>query len=95
MLAQEVYRRSPAVDETTVGERVVLYHRVTGCAVVLNPTASLLWGELAAEAPADSLVASIADRFPDVERAQIANDVDLCIRELIGHKLVSAKSAVE
>ena len=90
-----MFRRSPAVDETTVGERVVLYHRVTGCAVVLNPTASLLWNELASESPVQSLVDKVADRFPQADRGRIASDVDVCIRELIGHKLVSAKSPLE
>lgn len=85
------YRRSPAVDETPVGERIVLYHRVSGSAIVLNPTASLLWKELEHEGDSAGLAATLQKKFPSVDQSRIESDVATCLTDLASHQLVSAK----
>lgn len=85
------YRRSPAVDETVVDDRVVLYHRVSGAAIVLNPTASILWKELSTDRNCGALEQTLIDRFPRVERSRIEADVRLCLVDLASHQLISAQ----
>jgi hypothetical protein len=87
-----IYRRSPAVDETPVGERMVLYHRVSGSAIVLNPSASFLWKELARDSDPAGLAAALHKRFPSVDHSQIESDVKSCLEDLASHQLVSARS---
>lgn len=86
------YLRSPAVDETPVGERVVLYHRVSGSAIVLNPSASLLWKELEHRGDLSNLAEALQKKFPSADRAQIEADVRSCMDDLVSHQLVSARS---
>ncbi|HMA21104.1 MAG TPA: PqqD family protein [Gemmatimonadaceae bacterium] len=90
---KERFRRSPAVEETTVGERIVLYHRVSGSAIVLNPSASLLWKELAHDRDIGELESVLAEQFPSVERSRIAADVASCLDDLGKHKLVTSAPA--
>lgn len=89
------YRRSPAVDETSVGERLVLYHRVSGSAVVLNPAASLLWKALADAADPAALADALQKRFPFVDHSRVKADVKSCLDDFASHQLVSAKSHSE
>lgn len=85
-----MYRRSPAIEETTVGDRVVLYHRIKGTAVVLNPTASILWSELAAAGESKRLSRALLGRYPSLEPSRIDADVQACLDELEKHQLVIA-----
>ncbi len=82
------YRRSPAVEETGVDDRVVLYHRVSGAAIVLNPTASILWKELSADRDSVALEQTLISRFPRVERSRIEADVRSCLLDLANHQLI-------
>ena len=49
---EPTYARSQDVDSSSVGDRVVLYHRGSRTALVLNPTGSWLWQGLVASATA-------------------------------------------
>ena len=83
------YRRSPAVEETIVGDRAVLYHRVSGEAVVLNRTASILWEQLSTERDSRNLEQVLIDLFPRVDRLQIEQDVQACLADLADSRLIS------
>lgn len=83
-----IFRRSPAVEETRVGDRVVLYHRQSGNAVVLNPTATILWEQLQADAAIDQLAAELSERFAGIEHDTIAEDVRMCLEELRTEQLI-------
>ena len=85
------YRRSAAVEETLVGDRVVLYHRSSGAAIVLNPTASILWSELLSERDLSQLQKTLMDRFPRIDRSRIQHNVESCLVELANHHLISAR----
>ena len=87
--SETTYRRSPAVEETIVGDRVVLYHRLNGAAIVLNPTASILWTKLSSEREPGELEQALLDRFPGVERHRIETDVRSCLVDLENHNLIS------
>lgn len=87
---QARFRRSPAVEETTVGERIVLYHRVSGSAIVLNPTASLLWKALAHDRNVAELQSILSEQFPSIEHARIEADVASCLQDLSKHQLVNS-----
>ena len=84
-----VYRRSPAVEETPVGERLVLYNRITGSAAVLSPTASILWVELTSERDRGHLEKVLIDKFPRVDPSRIKSDVESCLIEMKKCQLVS------
>ncbi len=86
------YRRSDRVDETRVGDRVVLFQRDTGSGVVLNPTGSIIWESLeSARTPGDlSLV--LAGRFPATPAEQISADVSSYLGALIEQSLIAGET---
>lgn len=86
------YRRSDCVDETRVGDRVVLYHRDTGSGVVLNPTGSLVWDALASSQSAGDLADRLAAKFPATLPERIATDVSGYIESLIENGLIASDS---
>ncbi len=69
------YRRSDQVDETRVGDRIVLYHRDSGNGVVLNPSGSVVWDELRSPKTIDDLIERLSARHPAVERQRVSSDV--------------------
>jgi len=83
------YGRSADVDTSTVGDRVVLYHRVTGSALVLNPTATWLWQLLTTSRDMEELVAAIRQTYPAVSQDQARTDVRALIDELLRHQVIA------
>ncbi|MDP9178933.1 MAG: PqqD family protein [Gemmatimonadota bacterium] len=88
--AAGLFRRSSDVDETRVGDRVVLYHVQDGGAFVLNPTASLLWGRLATPCAIGDLAAQLRRAFPTLPEQRAIADAQTCMTELQGSGLVVA-----
>lgn len=82
------FRRAPTVEETHVGDRVVLYHKDSGNAIVLNPTATIIWQELQPQADIHQLSAELSNRFPDVDHERIVEDVRVCLEELTTEQLI-------
>lgn len=80
--------RSERVDETRVGDRVVLYHRDTGSGVVLNPTGSLIWDALTTPAFANDLVERLAREHLVIPRDRIAADVATYVSSLKEQSLI-------
>ena len=85
------YRRSARVDETRVGDRVVLYHRDVRSGIVLNPTGSLVWDSLESPRSADELVDQLSARFPNADRNRIAQDVSGYVESLLAHSLIDGE----
>ncbi len=83
-----VLQRSDRVDETRVGDRVVLYHRESGSGIVLNPAGSRIWDSLATPAAANDLVAQLAREHVAIPRDQIAADVAAYVSSLMEQKLI-------
>jgi len=79
------YARCEAVEASTVGDRVVLYHRTSRSALVLNPTGSRLWERLASPASPQDLTAALRERFPDLSRDDALRDVFAFLEELTRH----------
>ena len=93
MLRQTVrFRRSDRVDETRVGDQVVLYHRDNGTGVVLNPTGSIIWDSLVAPQSADELARGLTARFPATPAERIAADVGGYLAALVEQRLVTGES---
>ena len=90
-MSSKLYRRSPSVEETTVGERAVLYHNVSGSAIVLNPTASLVWSDLATESDSEQLARSLHGRFSTVSLETVTRDVERVLDELEKQQLIVAR----
>jgi coenzyme PQQ synthesis protein D (PqqD) len=90
--AHLVFRRSPAVEETHVRDRVVLYQKESGNAIVLNPTATILWEQLRSDADLNRLIQELSSRFADIDREQIAEDVRVCLGELTTERLIQQVS---
>jgi hypothetical protein len=71
---------------------VVLYHRVSRAALVLNPTGSWIWEQLAAPQTRAALAAGLSARFPAVPAEDLSRDVDAFLEELSRHAMVSTAS---
>lgn len=81
------YMRSRRIDVSGVGRRAVLYHRDSREALVLNPTASWLWEQLASRRTADELAAALQQQYglsPD----QASHDVDQFLADLRSHDAI-------
>ena len=85
---EPTYARSQDVDSSSVGDRVVLYHRGSRTALVLNPTGSWLWQGLVASATALDLAGRLRGRFPELTSELAARDVALFLDELLRHGAV-------
>jgi hypothetical protein len=83
------FRRSDRVDETRVGDRVVLYHRDTGSGVVLNPTGSLIWDALATPCSTDDLAHDLSARYPGMADDKIRTDVNTYVESLRENGLIA------
>lgn len=86
------YVRSAQVESSRAGERVILFHRGSRTALVLNPTASWLWDLLNGPQRQDDLVAAIESRFTDVPRATAAVDVSTLLQQLVERGMLSIES---
>lgn len=62
-------RRRPA-PERTVGDQVVVARADTDAALVLPPTAGVVWAALATWCRPSDLAATLAERYPDVPSAE-------------------------
>ena len=79
------YGRSEQVEVSSVGDRVVLYHRTSRSALVLNPAGSRLWERLASPASPQELTAALRERFPALTREDAFRDVSAFLDELTRH----------
>jgi len=84
----KLLRRSDRVDETRVGDRVVLYHRDTGAGIVLNPAGSRIWDSLSSPSSANDLVEKLASEHSTTPRERIASDVETYVSALQEQRLV-------
>jgi hypothetical protein len=80
-----VYARSGHVEASTVGDRVVLYHRTSRSALVLNPTGSHLWERLATPAALPDLTAALREKYPALSGEHARRDVAAFLDELTRH----------
>jgi hypothetical protein len=86
------FSRSPEVEASSVGDRVVLYHRTTRSALVLNPMATWLWQLLGIPRTAAALVAEIRDAFPDVTEQRARTDLAALLDDLVRHGVVAQEA---
>jgi len=89
-VAEKLYRRASAIEETTVGERAVLYHSGNGTAVVLNPTASLLWKRLETPTDASTLSKALHERFPNIGLEKLQSDAVAALESFEKHDLITS-----
>ena len=85
---QRLLRRSERVDETRIGDRVVLYHRDTATGIVLNPAGSRIWDSLSTPASAHDLIENTAKEHDTIPRERIAADVEGYVKALKEQQLV-------
>lgn len=71
-----------------VGDRIVLYHRETQKALVLNPTGSRLWEELGTARSESELAEGLCRAFPGLSAPRAAEDVAKYLQQLNEHKLL-------
>jgi hypothetical protein len=75
-----------------VGDRVVLYHRTTRSALVLNPMATWLWGLLGVPRTASDLVDEVRGRFPSVTEERAGVDLVALLDDLLRHDVVAREA---
>lgn len=91
-VSEGAYARSGQVEASTVGDRVVLYHRTTRSALVLNPTGSRLWERLATPASLHELIATLRERYPALSGEDARRDVTTFLDELTRHGAIAPAS---
>jgi hypothetical protein len=87
-----LYARSEQVEHSAVGDRVVLYHRTSRSALVLNPTGSRLWQRLASPASHEDLATALQEWFPSLAREDALGDVSSFLDELTQHGAIEPAS---
>lgn len=85
------YQRNDQTDTSTVGERVVVFERASKSAIVLNPTGAQIWALLATPQSAAQIQGALSRQFPDVDAAQLQNDVEHYLKELLDQKLIAPR----
>jgi hypothetical protein len=88
--SEPLYARSADAVASSVGDRVVLYHRVSKSAIVLNPTGSWLWERLSQPRTVAQLTADLQARFPAVSQEDAERDVTHFLGELTQHAMAAA-----
>lgn len=83
------YVQSHDAVATPVGDRIVLYHRVSRTALVLNPTGSWMWGQLDRGRTPGELAQQLRDRFPALSGADADRDVSAFLTDLARHAFIA------
>ncbi|MGH9085906.1 MAG: PqqD family protein [Acidimicrobiales bacterium] len=81
------------MPQRTVGDQVVLARPHGGSALVLAPTAAIVWSCLAAWTDADGLADELAARYPDVAPADRRDALDAILRLLQAEDLLERRAA--
>jgi hypothetical protein len=76
------------VDETRVGDRIVLYQRDRGTGIVLNPAGSSIWDALSEPKSPDDLVSDLLAQYDGVSAEKVATDVNEYLTSLEAQALV-------
>ena len=85
------FARADDVETSPAGDRVVLYHRRSKCALVLNPTASWIWTRLREATSLDGLVIALTHQYPDLPVEQARTDVKVLLEELLAQGVLVAR----
>ena len=88
-MASGLYSRSSDASASTIGDRVVLYHRASRAALVLNPTGSWMWQQLTIPTTADALANDLRGRFRSLSYDDARRDVETFLADLVHHAMVS------
>jgi hypothetical protein len=76
------------VDETRVGDRLVLYQRDRGTGIVLNPAGSSVWDALSEPKSPSDIVSHLLARYDGAPPEKVAADVDEYLTSLEAQALV-------
>ena len=87
-MTDKLLKRHPEAESHPSGERVVVFHKTTKNSIVLNPTGSWLWEQLEQPRSREELVDKLVERYPDVERGRLADDMEIYLKELTENELV-------
>lgn len=82
------YVRSTEAERSNVGDRVVLYHRVTRKAVVVNPTGVAIWDLLSTARTATEIATAIAETHRSAPVGEVEKDVVDFLRDLGAHQMI-------
>jgi hypothetical protein len=85
------FGRTEDVETSTAGDRVVLYHRRSKHALVLNPTGSWIWELLLEPTSVTVLVSELSHHYPTIPVDQVERDVAALLDDLRGHGMVEIR----
>ena len=77
--------RSPQIETSDIGDRVVLYHSESGKSLVLNPLGTWLWRLMAAPMTTEDLAARVQAQYPTVDAESARRDVETYLYTLTEH----------
>jgi hypothetical protein len=87
-----ICERAADAVATTVGDRLVLYHRVSRTAIVLNPTGVLIWEHLDGRRNVADLATSLQAHYPTLSHADASRDVDAFLASLVRHAFITPRA---
>jgi hypothetical protein len=85
------YAQAGDVETSVAGDRVVLYHRRSRHALVLNPTGSWIWGLLLEPTSLAGLISELRCRYPAVSLEQAERDVTALLDDLKARGMVEPR----
>lgn len=86
------YRQSERIDASTVDDRAVLYNLDSGTVLVLNPTGTWLWNEIALPTTAGALAEALVARASPAVPPDPLGDIATFLQQLVEHGAVSVES---
>ena len=88
-MGESVPKRSPGLLEEDLDEEIVILQGDRDAVHVLNETAAELWRLVDGVRDHEAIVAAFAEPYPDVDRAELARDVDAVLADLAGKGLLA------
>lgn len=83
-----VLTRHPHTETIPSGERVVIYQSQRQNSIVLNPTGSWLWNQLATPRTLSFLVESLNKEHPEVALETLKDDLQAYVGEMVQNELL-------
>jgi hypothetical protein len=80
------YRRADEIQQSIVGDRIVLHDSITDTSLVLNPTGTSIWLACEGSRTPEDLSACLLDLFPDLTPERAFVDVSGFIDQLVAHR---------
>ena len=88
-MGESVPQRAPGLLEEDLDEEIVILQGDRDAVHVLNETAAEIWRLVDGVRDRGAIVAAFAEPYPDVDRAELARDVDAILSDFAAKELLA------